>query len=207
MKILGLDVSKHTGFAVLEDGKLVESGTFDVDDPEEFKTLLPEVVTVMQAQELARFVYDKYLKHMPDYIYSEQVNRGKNRHSQKMLDGLHYEIVNMLMTWGWIDKLRYIDTSAWRSVLSVRLNQDQRGHNKQVKQKLIRGKITTKHLAVMKVNEVFGLKLKLKDNNEADAICLCLAGAQDMVFRQQVIKIPEDIFSCYDSLQDRVDQS
>jgi hypothetical protein len=45
----------------------------------------------------------------------------------------------------------------------------------------VKGKVTTKHLAVRLVNSVYGLGLKQKDNNDADAICLGLAffaGAQ-----------------------------
>jgi hypothetical protein len=207
MKILGLDISKHTGFSVLEDGKIIESGTYDVDDPEEFKTLLEEVRYNYEAQDLARFIYGLYLKHDPDVCYLEQINRGKNRHSQKMLDGLHYAIIEMFINQNWIHKVRYVDTSAWRNTLSVRLNKDQAKHNKQVKQKLIRGKITPKHLAVMKANEVFGLRLKLKDNNTADSLMLGLFGVQDVAKNGLPVKYVYPFNPGYDSLQDRIDQS
>jgi hypothetical protein len=39
----------------------------------------------------------------------------------------------------------------------------------------IKGKTNKKHLAVQRANDEYNLKLKQKDNNEADAICLGLA--------------------------------
>jgi hypothetical protein len=74
------------------------------------------------------------------------------------------------------EKVTYVDTSRWRSVLSIKLSKEQRENNKLVKKKLKRGKITWKHLSVSFINERYGLKLKLKDNDQCDALCLCLYG-------------------------------
>jgi hypothetical protein len=45
-----------------------------------------------------------------------------------------------------------------------------------------RGKITPKHLAVQKSNELYGLELKLKDDDIADAILLGRAFLIDRKF-------------------------
>lgn len=97
--------------------------------------------------------------------------------------------------------LVYLSTSEWRKVLDLRLSNEQRKQNTKVsrakgksrkpdgkldlkkfnaeKKRLgVRGKTTWKHVAVQYVNDPetgYGLGLKQKDNDAADAICIGLA--------------------------------
>ena len=100
-----------------------------------------------------------------DKIYIEQTNRGINRHSQKELEFLHYGILKRIFDKSYPEKVNYVDTSAWRSLLKIRLSKEQKQHNKEVRSKKKRGKITTKHLVVDWVNLTFKKELILKDNN------------------------------------------
>jgi hypothetical protein len=52
------------------------------------------------------------------------------------------------------------------------MNKEDLKNNRDVKAGKKRGKISKKHLAVRMVNEKYGKKLKLKDNDEADAILM-----------------------------------
>jgi hypothetical protein len=71
--------------------------------------------------------------------------------------------------------LKYMDPSEWRKIVDLKLSKADKDNNKAVKKKEKRGKITRKHLSVRMVNEKFGKSLKIKDNDEADAILLGFA--------------------------------
>lgn len=176
MIILGLDVSKHTGFAIFKFDKILTSGTFDVDCRKK-TNLVNEYNYIEESLILSDFVLKLVQENQIDKIYIEQTNRGINRHSQKELEFLHYGILKKLLDNNHHDKVSYVDTSTWRSALKIRLNKDQKKHNKEVRTKKKRGKITTKHLVVSWVNETFSKELLLKDNNEADAIAIAYYGS------------------------------
>lgn len=179
MIILGLDLSTSTGYAVTEDGKPISYGTY-LAEVNKIKTDidLNKVSTNFTYLERARltasFVSSVVSTYKPDKIVIEEVNRGKNRHSQKLIDSVHCMVLDALKENA--EKVIYVDTSRWRSVLSIKLSKEQRENNKLVKKKLKRGKITWKHLSVDFINERYNLKLKLKDNDQCDALCLCLYG-------------------------------
>jgi len=115
-------------------------------------------------------------KYKPDYIYIEQTNQGRNRTSQKQLEFLHYSALKGIDGCGLAERVRYVDSSAWRKHLKVKLSPEDRKHNKLVKSKLARGKITLKHKAVEWANDLYSLKLILKDNDIADALALVTYG-------------------------------
>lgn len=175
MTILGLDVSKHTGFAVYCESGLLTSGTFDVDCKKK-TNLVNEYNYIEESLILSDFVLKLVQENKIDKIFIEQTNRGINRHSQKELEFLHYGILKKLLDNNYHGKVMYVDTSAWRSSLKIRMSKEQKKHNKEVKNKKKRGKITTKHLVVDWVNKTFNKSLLLKDNNEADAIAIAFYG-------------------------------
>lgn len=173
MKILGLDISSKTGFAVLNDGKLVDRGLIkspavEYDDRE------PDFGILARADGMVKQLGKLILKNSPDAIAIEQTNAGKFRTSQKGLEFTHC----LLLSWlshpdhDYIKRTRYIDTSKWRSGLGIKLTKDQRKHNERVRDKLARGKVTPKHLAVAWANETYGIDLLQKDHDIADAIAL-----------------------------------
>lgn len=168
MTYLGLDLSTKTGYAVLRDGKLETYGKIHAKESDQ---PVPEYAMIERAKSVAAEVVKIVHEWAPSLICIEQTNLGRSRTTQKELEFIHYAVLDSL-SWGFKDKVVYADTSAWRSALKVTLTKDQRKHNKAVKAGEVRGKITPKHLAVAYINQKYGLKLKLKDNDEADAICL-----------------------------------
>lgn len=189
MKIIGLDCSTKTGYAVIDNGKLTEYGLIKSDDfPNEF---MEDIKLLKRAEFQAMEMAALLEKINPDLIVIEQTNAGKFRTSQKQLEFIHCLLLVACSDIGVIEKIRYVDTSAWRRGLNIKLDADQRIHNKQVKQGAVRGKITPKHLAVAYVNQEFNLKLKLKDNDIADALCLARYGQG--LFKQKTIIIPEKV--------------
>lgn len=168
MTYLGLDLSTKTGYAVLRDGKLETYGKIyakESDQP------IPEYAMIERAKSVAAEVVKIVHEWSPSLICIEQTNLGRSRTTQKGLEFIHYAVLDSL-SWDFRDKVVYADTSAWRNALKIALTKDQRRHNKAVNARKARGRITPKHLAVAYVNQKYGLKLKLKDNDEADAICL-----------------------------------
>ena len=174
MKILGLDVSSKTGFAILDDGKLVDKGLIkaaavEYDDRE------PDFGQLARAQAMADQLGKLIIKTAPDTIVIEQTNSGRFRTSQKGLEFTHC----LILRWAsdpdhfFAKRIKYVDTSKWRAGLSIKLTKEQRTHNKKCSKKLARGKITPKHLAVAWCNATYNLDLLQKDHDIADAICLC----------------------------------
>ncbi len=179
MKILGLDMSTKTGYAVLADGVLTSMGLLK-EEPVTIPGLAEDYSVHRRAVNMAEKVWQLVNKERPDLIVIEQTNAGRFRSSQKQLEFIHCLVLQALLLNGFESRVRYVDTSAWRSALSIKLTKEQRKHNKLVKAKSARGKVTPKHLAVSHVNQTFGLSLKMKDNDIADAICLAEYGQVDL---------------------------
>lgn len=180
MVVLALDLSTKTGYAVL-DGKqgqkpkLSAYGTVYLpkgviknygDYPWSFvdavDDLVDQLTTIWENREL-------------DAIVIEETNLASfSRMSQKALEFIHHAVLLELRK---LDiPVYYINTSEWRSILKLNLSTEEKKHNRMTKAQRaelgIKGKITKKHLSVRKANELYGLKLKIKSNDIADAICL-----------------------------------
>lgn len=182
-RILTLDLSSSTGSAVLEYTKsskipkLVHYGTdkvgiedFNVNN---FPNQSPKYPTniIETAQGMALCVKSIVEIYEPDYIIIENTVKGRNRHTQRLLEWIHLLVLLELD----MSKVIYMDPSEWRKALNMRLSPEDKKHNQLVSKKKARGKITKKHLSVRLVNDTMGLELKLKDNDIADAVCLGLA--------------------------------
>lgn len=170
MKLLGLDLSYKTGWALFEGSSLVDYGLLVAPEPPGTHPLY-DYNQMDRANAVGDYMYTLVMTLQPDFIIIEQTNKGKQRTTQRGLEWIHYSVLSKLRM-HYQNKIVYVDTSEWRNKLHIRLDKDQRKHNKSVKQKVARGKITPKHLAVAMINEEFDLSLKLKDNDIADAICL-----------------------------------
>lgn len=176
MRVLALDVSTKSGWALFEDGKLVDSGSieqisaedFNVNKDPELSPLYPHNV-VDAAEKIGRRLARLSDDLKPNVIVIENTNKGKNRHTQRLLEWIHLEMVKRIRN---IAPFFYMDSSAWRSIVGLRLSKDDKKNNKEVRAGKKRGKIGQKHLAVRMANELYGKSLILKDNDEADAILL-----------------------------------
>jgi hypothetical protein len=179
MKVLSLDVSSKTGYAVFENGTYKSSGSlpkiaiedFNVNKDPDKSPLYPWNI-IDAADTMAQSMLALYSEHKPDVIIIENTVKGRNRHVQRYLEFLHSAILRTLRP---LNKpIHYMDPSAWRSLVGLKLNKDQKKSNQEVSKGLKRGRIGKKHLSVNMVNEKYGLGLKLKDNDQADACLLAL---------------------------------
>lgn len=191
MKVLALDLSTHAGYAVLEgevgakpalgDHGVVHLGAV----VHSFGQYPWSYRSAAYQQSLP--VIELAGRIRPDVVVIEEVNLGKDRYAQKLLDYIHFCVLDGLVAY----KTTYLDAGGaggWRQTLSLTLSKDQRKANAKLSRakreaaedgrKLdkkalgIRGKVTWKHLAVAYANQHYGLSLKQKDNDVADAICL-----------------------------------
>lgn len=195
MRILALDLSTHAGYAVIEKGdgapELRAHGTVHLGSPVSSFGPYPDCyrrATRLQVDKIWETV--KGL-HPVDAVVVEETNLGRDRYVQKLLEFLHLTLLGDLSAGTVAKQVVYLDSSEWRRNLGLKLSKDQRRQNTRLSRarraaeeagaKLdkaalgIRGKVTWKHLSVAKANEVFGLQLKMKDNDAADAICVGLA--------------------------------
>lgn len=186
---LALDVSTKTGYAILKQDKatqeivLIEHGC---------KRLVKKIDNygnypwsyLYASRDLVAQLTELVAKVNPDVIVVEETNKGQNRYSQKILEFLHNTLLISL------DKYRqgaltppvfYLSTSEWRKILDQRLSKNDKINNKVVKAAAeagikkpsgVKGKVGKKHLSVRWANETYGLELKMKDNDSADAISL-----------------------------------
>lgn len=211
MKILGLDLSSKTGFAVISISgqgsvSLLDYGKIDTKNVIADSTL-EEYNHIFRSRHIANKIYSIIERISPDLIVIEQTNLGKSRGSQKFLEFIHFAVLDAIEVAShafgkdFNNKTVYVDTSAWRNTLGLKLSKDQRKKNKDLARdkkaailagkkttvKRGEGKITPKHLAVEYVNNRFNLGFKLKDNDMADAICLSVYGAQKVTSTKKTI--------------------
>lgn len=121
----------------------------------------------------------KILKDLnPELIIIEQINRGVNRLSQKTLDIMHGSLLFEIRKQKMLNKINFVDSSAWRKGLGIRLSDEDKKHNKNIRKTSKKDKrlklevINWKTLAVRYVNEHFKLQLDDKNHDTADSICV-----------------------------------
>lgn len=179
MKILALDISSKTGWAIFDNNKLVEYGlirveliNFNVNNDPNKQPEYPYNL-LKAADEMAAHLGNLIDIHNPDEIVIENTVKGRNRHTQRLLEWLHKSMLEQLISHK--RTFTYLDPSEWRGILEIRMSKEDKKNNALVNKGKKRGKITKKHLSVRFANTTFGLKLKIKDNDMADAIALGLA--------------------------------
>jgi hypothetical protein len=190
MKLLSLDVSTKTGFAIIDTDTetLIEYGKIEAGHLDEYGPFPRNYSKLAQAASL--MITDLLARTKPDLIVVEQTNLGRARFTQKILEFLHCAF---LMTVPESYPIVYISTSKWRSALQMKLTKEDRQNNTLVNKAKrvakntstsiqsqksalgVKGKITWKHLSVKFVNQKFNKEFKQKDNDITDAVCLGMA--------------------------------
>jgi hypothetical protein len=193
MKVLALDVSTKTGWAVFDnsDGmplieRLTKYGLIKNPDKIDTYGKYPwsylNAASAMGQQILALAHTEK-----PDVIVIEETNGSRgSRYTQKILEFLHCCILERLVNLE--IPVYYINSSSWRSTLGLVLSKEDKKANKKLKvakklsaatgKKLnrtelgIRGIVNKKHIAIRYVNETYCKNFLVKDNDICDAICL-----------------------------------
>lgn len=194
MRVLVFDISTCTGWALLEGEmgqipKIIETGTIVNDEPVSTYGDFP-FSYLHAATSIALRISQKYTSSHSvkpiDVVVIEEINkpgRFGNRYAQKILDFIHCLVLSMFVWEKPIPKVVYINTSDWRKTIGGNLTKADKAMNIKVRKLKkagdkaglkalgVRGKISKKHVALRYVNATFGLNLKMKDNDIADAIC------------------------------------
>lgn len=193
MRVLVFDISTSTGWALLEGElgnipRIIETGTIVNDEPVSTYGEFPYSYVHAATSIALRIVqkYQAFVKTGVDVVVIEEINkpgRFGNRYAQKILDFIHCLVLSQFCWEKPIPKVVYINTSDWRKSIGGNLTKADRalnikvrklkkaGKKDELKALGVRGKINKKHVALRYVNATFGLDLKMKDNDIADAIC------------------------------------
>jgi len=190
-KVLALDISTKTGWALFEDGAPVSWGTLFPDKTvKDFGAYPINFVRFCQylAYKIIQEVVNPILDKSPDYleVVIEETNSSKQNYSQKILEFLHFCIVESLYDIGLNPK--YIRSGEWRKFTDSKMSKEEKSINakiakikKQTGKKLAKidgkvvGKKSRKHVAIRRVEEILNISLLRKDDDTADALLLGLA--------------------------------
>jgi len=192
-RILALDMSSKTGWAVIDVAKvgefdLVDAGTLEkISEP---KGRYPENYLDWSGQCISPII-DLINNFKPTELVIEETAKGsKNNMSQKIVEFIHYEMALCFDSGGIAQDMprRYFLTEEWRRIVGCLMSKDEKKQNAEVRKqrkkgikvaKNKKGKrigiIGKKHVNVRRANEVYGLELILKDEDRADALLLAHA--------------------------------
>ena len=184
-RILGLDLSSKSGWAILNNDKIEDRGLIRVqindfnilNHPERSKFYPQNILSAADEMgvKIEQLIKDKN----PDFVVIENTTRSsKNRGTQRILEWIHKSVLDKFVLNNW--PIHYLDVSEWRKILNIRMSKEDKKNNANInkgkKKSLgLKGKITSKHLSVRFVNEKHGLSLLQLDNDQADAVCLAMA--------------------------------
>jgi 6-pyruvoyl-tetrahydropterin synthase len=185
--ILALDLSTKTGWAVLEAEApyaLVDYGRIVVSKGDMSKLYKYPLNYLYTAEAIANEIFSKVAVYLPVTIVFEETNTSRSRYTQKVLEYIHFACISLMRH----ENLVYVNTSDWRRSTDVFLSKEDKKNNGKLSKakskakkagiKLdkkaigIKGRVTKKHAAVKRTNELYGLNLKIGDNDMADAILL-----------------------------------
>lgn len=185
-KVLALDVSSKTGFAHFIDGKLMAWGTIFPDKTTKDFGLYPGNF-VSWAKYITNRLFTEVVSKYWDletHLVLEDTNTSKSALSQKSLEYLHFCINERFLAMG--AEVFYVRSGEWRKFTESKMSKEEKALNakiarikKQTGKKLakIDGKVVgrkgRKHVAIRRVQELFGIEMMRKDEDSADA---CLVG-------------------------------
>lgn len=175
MKVFALDISTKTGWSYFINGKLKDFGLIElkknINDfgnyPENFTTFAKTIAERIK-QKFNEIVSNDFWD--DGMIVIEETSKSRGVYQHKILEFIHCEFLRKFEEKGCI--IKYVRTGQWRKTVGLKLSKEDKEHNKLVREKKAKGLITKKHLSVRLVNKLFDLNLKLKNNNEADAIII-----------------------------------
>lgn len=185
MILLSLDVSTKSGYAVFIDGELRHWGTVFPDKTVKDFGIYPKNFAVCAHHIVDRLWVEAVLPYTDREfeVVIEETNRGKNSLSQRLLEFLHFCLIEKFLTIGVMPK--YIRTGEWRKIVNARLSPEEKALNIQISkfkrqtgEKLAKvngkvvGKKGKKHVAIRLVKELYGIELARKSEDAADAILL-----------------------------------
>lgn len=192
-RLLALDLSTKTGYAIFDADKLVEydvvqnNRTVHEYGSYPYSYMAAAVEVAINVQLIVKL-------HRPDVVVIEETNGSKSRYTQKILEFIHLAVLRELQELRMLGNVVYINTSDWRKAVGGHLSKEDKKLNAKVskakkrakvdgkldiklfnkykKELGVKGRTNKKHVAIRVANTLFGLNLKPKDNDKADAICL-----------------------------------
>jgi hypothetical protein len=186
-KLLSLDLSSKTGFAFFVDGKPQAWGTLFPDKTTKDFGSYPGNFVTWAKYTINRLFNEVILKYWdPDVeIVSEETNSSKQSLSQKQLEYLHFCLNERLQVMS--ASISYVRSGEWRKFTESKMSKEEKALNakiarikKQTGKKLakIDGKVVgrkgRKHVAIRRVQELFGIEMQRKDEDAADGLLLGL---------------------------------
>jgi len=170
LKFIALDISSCTGYAIFDDNNLIEYGSITVKIDKDEKFPFNYLYT---AKTLSQLIINKITSHSIKDIIIEASPGRITRNSQTFLDWIQYPIISFIDNNNYT--VNYMEIWKWHKLNGIKLTKDELKHNRKVREKKEKGRITAKHLSVRKVNEIFKMTFKLKDHNITDAILIGVA--------------------------------
>lgn len=159
MIALGLDLSTKTGWAVLEEDRILKYGTIIHPINGDHTSVLYPHNYVVCASKIAsdvRLLVDQYEPHS---IVIEETNLGKQRYSQKILEFIHAFVSQKIFGTA---PIRYITTSQWRKTIELTLGDEGKEHNKELKKQkdAYRKKLEEEYIKAIGVKELTNKAMK-----------------------------------------------
>ena len=197
--VIAFDISTKPGYAIFHQGKLLRYGTlFALRNTASFGPY-PENY-VLFAENVVQRIRDEVIvpvlqggaKIQEIAFVAEETTPGRSNYSQKNLEYIHFLLVQLILR-GYKGSLGYIRDGVWKRICGATQNKAERNHNARVsryklknKTKLAKfkddkgklrvvGKFTRQHYYIRAVKEIFGIELKLKDEDAGAAILLGLS--------------------------------
>lgn len=183
MRVLALDISSKTGYALFEKDELKSFDTLFVD--QKVKDFGPYPQNYIK---FAEFITDGIYKKTvipfdPEVVVIEETNASRQNYSQKTLEYIHFALNKKLGSEG--RKVAYIRDGQWKRLVGAIQNTEERRLNQRIarlKKKTgkrlakidgkVIGKRTRKHYALRAFKEIFGIELQRKFEDAADAALL-----------------------------------
>ena len=188
MKFIVLDISSKTGWAYFESTPqglvLLERG--QRPQVEMLKHFSYPLNYLNWAQNIWDDIYDSVLSRRQfDAIVIEETAKGsKDAHAQKLLEWVHKHAAEFVVKND--VPAYYLQTGEWRQIAGCQMTKEEKKRNQKVRKgrkalgrsSLIEidgkkvGLVGKKHVTIRRVNELFGLNLRVKENDVADALAL-----------------------------------
>jgi len=195
MLVLGLDLSTKTGFALVQDGKLLTSGVIHLVDffrEKKKKEGYPwgyRIFAIEMAEQIMRRIRDLSQKYGKiDIIAIEETTGSKNNYSQKILEFIHFCVIDILFETQ-LDVV-YIRDGVWKRLMGAQFSKAEKSNNakiyrlkKKTGKKVVRKdeqgnklrKFTKKDAYIRAANELYDLNLVREDEDQAAAILIASA--------------------------------
>lgn len=187
--ILSIDLSTKPGLAIFKDDKLIHSCTiFNDMTVEDFGDYPYNYIKFSQytINKLVNYINQLgHNFHDFDKIIIEETSKARQNYSQKKLEFLHYTLLLTLSNLK--GKIVYIRSEVWKRLNDAKMSKEEKANNAKIQRlkkktgkKQIRKdedgnkvrKVTRQDAYVRRCNELFGLKLERRDEDQAAAILM-----------------------------------